>query len=119
MTLTLPLLLKMLKVPVLERGVLTEFGVGAPPARGLRLLVPGLGPSPQKVRKVLDVGPTAVTLSERLRASVGIADGPVHSPLVPWAVTVIVVSGPIGVLRGPTVRSPGRVSTSRHGLIGM
>ena len=64
MTLTLPRSLKMLNVPLLDSGTFTLFGVGAPPARGLRLLVPGFGPSPQNVRKVLDVGPAAVTFSE-------------------------------------------------------
>jgi hypothetical protein len=46
------------------------------------------------------------------------SDGMVQLPLVPVICTVCTPVGPIGVERGPMVSGAGRVSVTRHGVIG-
>ena len=60
------------------------------------------------------VGLTKVTFIDTAVADEGI----VHLPLVPHTNGAYVCPPGIGVARGPTLIAPGRVSISRHGVIG-
>jgi hypothetical protein len=61
-----------------------------------------------------DVGAVIVTFDAIETAP----DGIVQLPFDPWTANVVTSPGPSGVARAPTVAGAGRVSTSRHGVIG-
>ncbi len=101
--------------PFDDSPVVTAFGVGGWPGTGLRLDESGcVAPVAQTVRKVGMVASTAVMLRETPVAVLGM---PVQRPLSPCADTVCTSPTPRGVAFGPTWNS-GRVSRTRHGVIG-
>ena len=66
---------------------------------------------------MLPLTSTAVTLSATAVASAGI--GVVQFPFAPVICCVYVSPAAIGMLRGPTVAPPDRVSKTRQGAMGV
>src|SRR5688500_10410774 len=96
-------------------SAVTAFEVGGSPPSQLALAASGLGASDgNTVRNESAVGEMIATFITRPTASAGV----VQLPFVPRTVTASVSFGPRGVARVPTLSDAGRVSISRHGMIG-
>src|SRR3954447_4578693 len=114
-TWTVPALVNTLIAPLAESPTDTWFAVGDCPATQFKFEVTGTAtPAGNTVRKADAVGSTIVTLVTMPVAS----DGMVQLPCVPTTLNVTVSPSPIGPTRSPTCVAA-RVSTNRHGVIGV